>query len=109
MPILDGSDDGDFYTEDDYNFQDPDARWQDSRDTVGGETDVYPTEWAPVKDVHGIEYRHLSPGMYQLRSLTHIVAISQEGFITYIRDPINIDEFEQWCKDNNIEIKERET
>lgn len=107
MPILDGSDDGEFFTEENYNFQDPDARWQDGRDTMAGYEVTYPTPWTPIDNEYGIEYRHLAEDMYQLRSLTHIVAVSQEGFITYIRDRTG--GFEKWCKDNNIKIEERET
>lgn len=48
MPILDGSDDGDFYPEDIYDPQDTFERYWDTYigylDAGDGETDAYPSE-----------------------------------------------------------------
>jgi hypothetical protein len=105
MPILDGSDDGEFYTEPDSLWQKDGNPWQKYNDR----TDSYPTTWAPIQDVYGIEYRQTTADTYQLRSLTHIVTVNLEGFATYIRDPKNVDDFEWWCTENNVKIEERET
>jgi hypothetical protein len=59
---------------------------------------VYPSEWH-TWDYHlGIEVRHLEPDKYQLKSKTHLLTISKEGFDLY-RDRTESGRviFDDWC------------
>lgn len=94
-PILDGSD-GDFAPE---SFKDTDAEFDEL-----GKTDAYPTEWQLVGDnLSDVCFRQLDAGTYQVKSTTHRIVLSTEGWNLFNDKTIQGNViFTDWCKRNNI-------
>lgn len=63
----------------------------------------YPTQWHLIDSESDIECRQVSPALYQLRSATHFLVLSKEGFDLY-RDnsPQGQAIYEDWCDRNHI-------
>lgn len=74
----------------------------------------YPTEWKLIDflpdhvDSNGIECRQTSDDTFQLRSDTHVLTISKEGFNLF-RDADNSEKWNKWLYDNKVKSTPRST
>ena len=67
-------------------------------DPTSGESS-YPTEWLIHDPISEIDYRKLSEDTIQLRSPTHFLTVSVEGY-SYFRTDAR--KWSKYLKDNNI-------
>lgn len=63
----------------------------------------YPTEWHFIDTENDIQCRQITPFTYQLRSVSHFLTLTKEGFDLY-RDnsPQGQAIYEDWCDRNHI-------
>lgn len=95
-PILDGSDDGNFYEE-------PSHYYTEQNDMYKVRL-PYPTEWRMLDSLNEIEVRQVTADTYELRSPTRKVTVNSEAFDLY---RTNSDAFEQWLIDSQTAVYTR--
>lgn len=73
------------------------------------EDERFPTDWRPVNVISGIDCRQLSFDTFELRSASHTLVVTKEGFNLY-RDGSQEGQmrFEKYLEDNGIELIPRE-
>ena len=67
-------------------------------------TSDFPSEWHMIDAVHQVEVKQLDSDTFVLRSPTHEVAVTAEGFNLYRTSG---KDFETWMDENLVESVER--